>query len=66
MLVALGEQCDEEQQRSLTERLAALDAEGEQEWSTPLDRRLAQVPDRQGYGSEGGSVRRRRLRINTS
>ncbi|MXP21469.1 DUF2254 domain-containing protein [Gordonia sp. HNM0687] len=62
----LGEQCTDEQQTALQERLAALDAQVDIDWTTPIDRRLAHAADRQGYGSEEGRVRQRRLRINTT
>ena len=51
---------------TFAERMAALDAEVDADWATPLDRRLAQAADRQGYGSEEGRVRHRRLQINTT
>jgi uncharacterized membrane protein len=62
----LCEQCGPDQQAALRERMAALDAEVDADWATPLDRRLAQAADRQGYGSEEGRVRHRRLQINTT
>lgn len=60
----LADQCPGDQQDPLVERMAALDDEVA-DWSTSLDRRLAEAADRQGYGSEAGLIRRRRLQINT-
>ncbi|ROZ86547.1 DUF2254 domain-containing protein [Gordonia sp. OPL2] len=65
LLQTLSEQCPEDQQEPLRERLTALDVARDREWVTPLDRRLAEAADRQGYGSEAGRIRHRRLRINT-
>ncbi|AZG46946.1 DUF2254 domain-containing protein [Gordonia insulae] len=65
LLETLMEQCPDDQHEPLRERLTALDAAVDRDWVTPLDRRLAEAADRQGYGSEAGRIRRRRLRINT-
>ncbi|MDL9947816.1 DUF2254 domain-containing protein [Gordonia sp. ABSL11-1] len=60
----LADQCPGDQQGPLVERMAALHDEVA-DWSTSLDRRLAEAADRQGYGSESGLIRPRRLQINT-
>ncbi|MEE3852328.1 DUF2254 family protein [Gordonia sp. LSe1-13] len=62
----LAEECADDQQEPLRARMEALDAELDEDWHTDLDRRLAEAADRQGYGSEAGRVRHRRIRINTS
>jgi uncharacterized membrane protein len=52
----LAAQCADDQQSPILERLEALDVQLAQEWTVPLDRRLAADPDRQGYGSERGTA----------
>ena len=49
-------QCGADQQPPIVERLAALDEQVALDWPIALDRRLAERPDRQGYGSERGST----------
>ncbi|MET9202222.1 DUF2254 domain-containing protein [Gordonia sp. NPDC003585] len=57
-------QCPDVQDAPLIERLQALDEQVEREWPTSLDRRLASEADVQGFGSESGRTRGRRLSIN--
>ncbi|MDF3281480.1 DUF2254 family protein [Gordonia sp. N1V] len=52
----LARRCPADQLPPITGRLAALDQQIDLEWQVPLDRRLARAPDRQGSGSERGSV----------
>lgn len=52
----VASQCSADQQAPIVERLAALDEQVELDWPIALDRRLAERPDRQGYGSERGST----------
>ncbi|GAB90914.1 DUF2254 domain-containing protein [Gordonia rhizosphera] len=59
LLETLAEQCPDEQQAPICSRLDALDRQAERDWPDPLDQWLASAADRQGYGSEAGSHRRR-------
>lgn len=54
VLENLVAQCPPSQHPPLTARLIALDEQVGRDWPSPLDRNLAAVPDRQGYGSEAG------------
>lgn len=61
LYTAVSEQCTADQQTPLAERIAALDADIARDWNSALDLRLAQIPDRQGYGAERGSGVRKHI-----
>lgn len=59
----LAEHVAADQQEPIRARIEALDAQVRRSWPDDLDRRLASVSDRQGYGSElGRRPRYRRIR----